>query len=167
MEVLTWNKLYKKTLFRGIRFPEGRNHEDNFTTFQLLIRAKKISYISKSTYNYIYRENSITNSEKTLERLKAKVASAKEAMRIFKKEEKDSRLYLAAKYSELLAFLQFVDFSAKGEIPKKYFNIYRKKILKNRAEYFKNPYIDFKRQNYVRLLSSSNGLLYYTFRKFI
>lgn len=167
MEVLTWNKLYKKTLFRGIRFPDGKNHEDNFTTFQLLIRAKKVSYVSKSIYSYVYRESSITNSEKTLERLKAKVESAKEAMRIFKKEEKDSRLYLAAKYSELLAFLQFVDFSAKGEIPKKYFKIYRKKILKNKAEYFRNPYIDFKRQNYIRLLSSTNGFLYYSFRKFI
>ena len=167
MEVLIWNKLFKKSLFRGIRFPAGKNHEDNYTTFQLLSKANKVSYIEKSAYNYVHRKNSIMGSEKTVERLKAKLYSAKEAKKIFRKSEKDSRLYFAAKYSELLAFLQFVDFSIKGEIPKRYFKKFRKKILKHRIEFYNNPYIDFRRRTYIRLLSSTNGFLYIILRKII
>lgn len=167
MEVLIWNKLYKKSLFRGIHFPVGKNHEDNFTTFQLLSKAKKVSYIQKSVYNYIHRKNSITSTEKALERLKAKLSSAKEAKRIFRLKAKDSRLYSAAKYSELLAFFQFIDFSIKNEIPRKYFNTFRKKVLKSKKQFLNNPYTDFKRKNYIRLLSSTNGFLYFIFRKII
>ena len=167
LEVLIWNKLFKKSLFRGIRFPAGKNHEDNFTTFQLLSKANKVSYVKKAAYNYVRRDNSITTSEKTVERLKAKLESAKEAKKIFKKSEKDSRLYLAADYSELLAFLQFIDFSIKGKIPKKYFKKFRKKALKRRLQFYNNPYIDFRRRTYLRLLSSANGFLYIIFRKII
>jgi len=60
--VNTWNKLYKRELFNKIRFPEGRLHEDEFTTYKLIYESKKIAYVSQNLYIYRIRENSITTS---------------------------------------------------------------------------------------------------------
>ena len=58
---MTWNKLYKRSLFidNKIRFPVGRLHEDNFTTYKLFYHADKISFVNKPLYYYVQRSNSI------------------------------------------------------------------------------------------------------------
>lgn len=33
--VVAWNKLYHRSLFDGIRYPEGRIHEDEATTYRI------------------------------------------------------------------------------------------------------------------------------------
>ena len=42
-----WNKLYKKSLFKGLRFPEGYVYEDQIMTPFLLERAKKVAMLSQ------------------------------------------------------------------------------------------------------------------------
>ncbi len=66
------NKIYKKRLFEGIRFVEGKIHEDYMITPELLLKAEKILIVKEVFYNYYQRINSITNSnftEKKLDRL--------------------------------------------------------------------------------------------------
>ncbi len=55
------NKLFRTSLFEGIRFPEGRIFEDLATTYRLIERANKIVVSSKEKYCYIFRNNSITH----------------------------------------------------------------------------------------------------------
>ena len=57
--VVAWNKLYRAELFKetGIRYPEGRIHEDEATTYQLFHAAKKLAFLDKAMYGY-YTENS-------------------------------------------------------------------------------------------------------------
>lgn len=57
--VVVWNKLYKKELFKNIRYPKGKIHEDEYTTYKLLFSAKKIVSISMQMYYYLRRSNSI------------------------------------------------------------------------------------------------------------
>ncbi|WP_270504839.1 glycosyltransferase family 2 protein [Eubacterium limosum] len=57
--VVSWGKLYKVELFENIRFPEGKIHEDEFTTYQLLFNAKKIGFINEPLYYYFQRNDSI------------------------------------------------------------------------------------------------------------
>lgn len=61
LEVMTWNKLYRRSLFidNNITFPVGRIHEDNFTTYKLLYFASKVVYVDRPMYYYIQREDSI------------------------------------------------------------------------------------------------------------
>ena len=158
LEVISWNKLYKKTLFRGIKFPVGINHEDNFTTYKLYAKADKVSYISQPLYNYVRRDKSITIKEKTITRLNAKLNAAREAKKYFRKE---NELYRAAEFSELLAYFQFVDFSLKKEIPKSNYKKYREKILKSKVQ------LDEKRSSYKKLLKPFNGIFYKAFRKLV
>ena len=61
IDLSAWAKLYKMELFKEVRFPKGRLFEDAATTYKLIDKASKISIISKSTYNYIIREESISN----------------------------------------------------------------------------------------------------------
>lgn len=56
---VTWNKLYKKSLFETIRFPEGKIHEDEFTTYKLIYFSKKCAVVQQQLYVYRIRENSI------------------------------------------------------------------------------------------------------------
>lgn len=61
--VIVCNKLYRKELFENIRFPEGKLHEDEFTTYKLIYESNKIAYVNKNLYIYRIRDNSITTSE--------------------------------------------------------------------------------------------------------
>ena len=56
--VVAWNKLYRAELFKetGIRYPEGRIHEDEATTYQLFHAARKLAFLDKAMYGY-YTEN--------------------------------------------------------------------------------------------------------------
>lgn len=56
--VVAWNKLYRAELFKetGIRYPEGRIHEDEATTYRLFHEAKKLAFLDQALYGY-YTEN--------------------------------------------------------------------------------------------------------------
>ena len=56
--VVAWNKLYRAEIFKetGIRYPEGRIHEDEATTYRLFHEAKKLAFLDRALYGY-YTEN--------------------------------------------------------------------------------------------------------------
>lgn len=60
--VISWNKLYRKSLFQEIRFPVGKICEDVFTIYKLFFISKKI--VKSSFIGYFYRAspNSITHN---------------------------------------------------------------------------------------------------------
>lgn len=55
----SWGKLYKKNLFDDTRFPIGRIHEDEFTTYKTIFKSKKIVLTTAQLYYYWQREDSI------------------------------------------------------------------------------------------------------------
>lgn len=59
--VIIWNKLVKAELYNGIRYPIGKVHEDNYTTYKLLDQANKIVYTEQPLYYYMMRDKSITH----------------------------------------------------------------------------------------------------------
>jgi hypothetical protein len=61
--VTAWGKLYKKTIFDSIRFPKGKFHEDEFTTYKTFYVSQRITFIDYPLYYYFFRQNSIMNSE--------------------------------------------------------------------------------------------------------
>lgn len=62
IDVSAWGKLYKKELFKNIKFPIGRLYEDSATTYKLLDISNKIVFWGKSKYHYVIRNNSITTN---------------------------------------------------------------------------------------------------------
>lgn len=63
VDVSAWGKLYRKELFNGVSYPEGEKFEDSSTTVFLIAHAQKIFLNSTPLYNYIIRDNSITESQ--------------------------------------------------------------------------------------------------------
>lgn len=53
-----WCKLYKRTLFEGIRYPLGIIFEDTYVTYQLILKCNSIIYTEKQVYKYLIRSNS-------------------------------------------------------------------------------------------------------------
>ncbi len=62
-----WNKIYKRSLFDHIRFPEGRVFEDVATFPKLLQAAKDICTTSEGLYYYTLNEKGITAMAQGLE----------------------------------------------------------------------------------------------------
>jgi glycosyltransferase involved in cell wall biosynthesis len=65
------NKLFKKSCFDDIIFPEGRIHEDLSTTYKLFSKSNKAVYTSYQGYVYVKREESILTSKYNKKRLDA------------------------------------------------------------------------------------------------
>lgn len=62
MGVSSWNKLYKKELFQGIRYPEGRVCEDVGTIHKVVYKASRIIRLYEVLYYYRFRKDSICHS---------------------------------------------------------------------------------------------------------
>ncbi|MEC4114115.1 glycosyltransferase [Myroides pelagicus] len=50
--IVPWGKLYKKEIWKTIRYPEGRSHEDETIVHEYIDRAKKIRFIDLPLYYY-------------------------------------------------------------------------------------------------------------------
>lgn len=59
---VVWNKMYKKNLFKGIRFPVGRAFEEIATTHKIVSNAKQIIMLTDYLYFYVDRETSISHN---------------------------------------------------------------------------------------------------------
>ena len=60
--VVAWNKLYKASLFKNVRYQIGRINEDSFIITDIMRQVSKISYISEQLYSYRIRSGSIMSS---------------------------------------------------------------------------------------------------------
>lgn len=56
-----WNKLYKVSLFKNIRYPEGHVYEEVATTHKIVHLARRIVRIEDCLYYYISRNKSISH----------------------------------------------------------------------------------------------------------
>jgi glycosyltransferase involved in cell wall biosynthesis len=65
------NKLFKKSCFENVEFPEGRIHEDLSTTYKFFAKAKKVIYTNYIGYFYVKRAYSILTSKYNEKRLDA------------------------------------------------------------------------------------------------
>lgn len=74
MFTIAWNKLYHKSLFRDVRYPVGKIHEDDYTTWKLLWKSEYVAITNLYLYYYLQRPDSIMGKpfeKKRLERLDA------------------------------------------------------------------------------------------------
>ncbi len=66
--ITAWGKLYKKVLFRDIRFPIGKINEDLYVVHQVLYLCNSISFVEKPLYVYFTGSESIMRSSWTKKR---------------------------------------------------------------------------------------------------
>lgn len=88
---VAWGKLYKKKCFDGIRYPVGKLHEDEFTTYLILFNSSQIAFINVPLYLYFINYEGIMQSQWTLKRLD--VMEAFETQLAFFKENGYNKAY--------------------------------------------------------------------------
>ncbi len=66
-----WNKLYKTDMIKDIPYAVGKLNEDEFWTYQVFGRAKKVTKINKTMYYYFQRSSSIMGEGYSIRRLDA------------------------------------------------------------------------------------------------
>lgn len=73
MTVVAWNKLYKKDLFKRIKYPEGRLFEDSYVICDILSKAKRVSYLNEPLYYSTMRKSGMAkmNNEQYHEKLES------------------------------------------------------------------------------------------------
>lgn len=64
-------KLYKKKCFEKIRYPIGKLHEDEFTTYKILFQFPFVTFINAQLYYYFKNEQSIMHTAWSHKRLVA------------------------------------------------------------------------------------------------
>lgn len=63
ISVAAWAKLYRRDVFKEIRYPKGRVHEDVYAMCDIVFSdISKVAVLNKPLYNYFQRNESISNS---------------------------------------------------------------------------------------------------------
>ena len=73
-DVTACNKLFRSSIFREIRFVNGRYHEDEWLIHRVLYECNKIVAVEAGFYYYVMRNDSITHTfseKKTLDGVEA------------------------------------------------------------------------------------------------
>lgn len=93
--VVVWNKMYKRSLFKLVQFENGRYYEDEFLIVPMFWNVKKIFLLRESLYYYVQRENSITQSAMNKKKIIDSNASKSERV-IFFADKDDPELFSLA-----------------------------------------------------------------------
>ena len=141
---VVWCKLYQRKCFEGIRFPAGKIHEDEFTTYKVIFRENNVSFIDTPLYFYYHNKTSITKQWSS-DRVVIIDAFA-EQLDFFKKNGFE-RAHKKACYHMLLHFCYILELWGKelGESEK----IFRKTLRKWLRKYKKNAEISFKKDLWI------------------
>jgi len=104
-----WGKLYKKHIFRDIRYPVGRFHEDEFVIIEVLLAANCVVTDTASKYYYRQRKGSIINKDYSSKKMDASDAFEKKIKTI---KDKRPNLYPAMFLKTRISVLSTMIFTA-------------------------------------------------------
>lgn len=96
VSVIACGKLYKKELFESIRFPVGKLHEDEFTTYKIFYKCTKVVFMDKGYYYYFQRDDGIMGTRKKV--FSADGLEAYEQMGDFFQKTSDRDIFYLVKY---------------------------------------------------------------------
>ena len=69
LAAVAWNKLYHRSLFKTLRYPIGKLHEDEFTTYRAVYQAEKVGVSTARLYAYYQNPEGIMRSEWNVHRM--------------------------------------------------------------------------------------------------
>lgn len=152
------NKLYKSSLFKNIRFPEGKLNEDQFTTYKIYFNSRKVVSINREMYYYYQSGNSITRSEFSIKKLDA-IEAIESSKRFFEKNNLyDLVLWNDTLYSFVL-IKYYIILLENAEFDNKYRNSILEKFRGRFWLFIKNEHISI-REKFLLVLFYVSPKLY-------
>ena len=114
--IVPWEKLYKKELFQGLKYPDGKIHEDEYLAHYLMERAERIAYIKTPLFYYTIEKKGITKSKFSLKRIDA-VPALLDRNDYFEKKRNPELLKLC--YLDFLKRFQYFYYGIRYHYPEK------------------------------------------------
>lgn len=135
IDTSAWAKLYHRSLFDNVKYPKGRLFEDIATTYALMLQCPKIAVGYESKYNYIFRNDSIVNSEFKINKLDLLEMTDNMAINVLKiypeLERATIRRRVYARFSTLNQMLFTKEYDDKKEAIIKFIKSNSKDIILN------------------------------------
>lgn len=91
LSVIACGKLYDRALFETLRYPLGKLHEDEFTTYKTVYAAGQVAMVPAELYAYFKNETGIIRSQWNPRRMDA--LEAFQQQMAFAKEHRKQRLF--------------------------------------------------------------------------
>lgn len=140
--IVAWGKLYKIETFDNIRFPEGKFHEDEFTTYKIIFSYEKVAAVDQFLYAYFKNTEGIMHSGWSVKRLD-RLEALEQQVDFFL-----NRSYIEIANDRFWALLYFC-WSYQDEIEKSkdFSNDEKKKYildLRKRMRYFLHKYREYR-----------------------
>lgn len=154
-----WNKIYKRKLLKdnNLLFRSKVWYEDLDFTLKSIINSEKVGYVNEPFYNYLIREGSTMNNSNIDRNLEIILAFEE-----LKKDENYKNYYsiiefLAVSHIYIYAVVRVIIANADKEK--------KLEIIKKLKEYVENNFKGFKENEYLRLLSRNEKIIYYLIRQ--
>ena len=138
-----WNKLCKRDLCNTLLFPEHNMGEDMYMTFQLVLKAPKISIVKEFLYNYYYNRESITKVQAEEKRYNNWRQSVSNAQCVF---ELLQRTHLAYRLTDDIEFQKYKQKKLAGNLA------YNRRFAKEWFLTFKSTHSTFFRIKRLSLI---------------
>lgn len=141
--VLPWNKLYKKSIFEGLRYEEGKIHEDEIIIHKLLYKANLILDIPLQLYFYEQREGSVMNSKYSIKNLD-KIYALRDRVLFYKKVGLDDLRHKSEYHYTKQFFVEYFNAKYKLTNSDEEINQMRKEYIGMIKLLLKNPLYNIK-----------------------
>lgn len=92
--VVVWNKMYKRELFKDLKFKYGQLYEDEWISHHLYLEIKKVYLVDTPLYHYVQRKKSIMNSDLDFNKINTQREYQLDRIRLYK--DRDEHLYQLA-----------------------------------------------------------------------
>jgi glycosyltransferase involved in cell wall biosynthesis len=158
------NKLFNKTMFNNIRFPEGRIHEDLSTTYKLFGNSNKSIYINYIGYIYIKQQNSILTSTFSEKRLDALIGWDEIMTYMFNNYPQLANNFVSSfSYGCIDNIYYILSQVVKKENKIKYLDQLKKHVRKYYKEIINNSTLSFKSKLLLTFISFNPALFLFSY----
>lgn len=162
IKAVAWNKLYKREIFRKIKYPDGKIYEDHLIICDVLNAAKKVSFINETLYYYTMRRSSITRTftENHLDQINAFDVDIK-----YYKKKKYTDLVVGAQYKKVMQTIGYAYKIKAKSLSDKRVAKYVDEAVKLAQKLRNSEYLSGDEKDKLELFLQ-NGELYYKVLRF-
>ena len=160
-----WGHLFKRSLWEGIRFPDGKIYEDLATTPYVFAKAKRTTFIDTAVYYYFQRSGSIMRKSESKVSLDL-CTIAQELVSYFKMTVTDGDALANICSGVLMELCSRTDLAAKNINNNREFVSIARKILRTNVRYvLQSDYYSLKQKIYYLMESFCFHWLIYCIHK--
>lgn len=159
--VVVWNKMYHRSIFNKLRFPVGKIHEDEFTTYKFIYFQDKVTFTNDTIYFYRQNDDSITRKKFNIKRLDC-LEALEERIIFYKSHNEEELINYTKKHYLHILILNYMKL-------KKYYlnekNKRKKIVMKFKKNYDKKINLNFKEKIKFFIFKLNPEIFYLVFKK--